>query len=241
MRSVCLAALCALAVAGCATIVTGTEQTVAVSTPGVSGATCKLTSPSVGEHTVVTPATLTLKKGKEAVSVRCSKECYIDGVGLIASNYQHMVEGNVVSGGLIGLGVDAASGAINEYSPEVQVTLVPDPKCKKPEDPKRKQLLSMRDRSSGDDPPRPAIRMPPKPPKAVSKREKAPVEVKAPAEAKPPVEQSAAIAEKSTAELKPPEPVKPPEEINPPVASDPMAKSDAEKLIEWGKKNVRQD
>ena len=40
------------------------------------------------------------------------KQCYSDGVGTLASETEIMTAGNVVFGGLIGLGVDAASGAI---------------------------------------------------------------------------------------------------------------------------------
>src|SRR5882672_1595333 len=59
MRMRAIVAL-AFHLAGCATITRGTSQVVAVSTPGVPGATCTLTSPSVGTQVVVTPATISL-------------------------------------------------------------------------------------------------------------------------------------------------------------------------------------
>ncbi len=40
-----------------------------------------------------------------------------------------MAAGNVILGGVVGLGVDAATGAINKYSPEVQVAMVPVAGC----------------------------------------------------------------------------------------------------------------
>ena len=121
-----------LLLTGCATITRGTTQTVAVNTPGVIGATCVLSSSAIGNKTVVTPGSINLEKSQEGVSVRCSKECYNDGAGIIASNVEGMAAGNIVFGGVLGLGVDAATGAMNKYSPEIQVIMTPMPQCRSP-------------------------------------------------------------------------------------------------------------
>jgi hypothetical protein len=73
-----------------------------VNAPGVAGATCTLSSPSTGSQTVVTPATVTLQKGRDNVSVRCSKECYQDGAGVISSRMEGMTAGDIILGGVIG-------------------------------------------------------------------------------------------------------------------------------------------
>jgi hypothetical protein len=122
----------AVMLAACATITKGTTQVVAVNTPGVAGASCTLTSPAIGTLTVVTPDTISLPKASDNISVRCSKECYQDGAGVISSNMEGMTAGNIILGGVIGLGVDAVSGAMNKYSPEIQVALVPVPGCGAP-------------------------------------------------------------------------------------------------------------
>jgi hypothetical protein len=49
---------------------------------------------------------------------------------MIPSNTEAMAAGNVVFGGIIGLGVDAASGAINKYPDMVTVAMSPDPTCR---------------------------------------------------------------------------------------------------------------
>jgi hypothetical protein len=108
----------AVILAACATITKGTTQVVAVNTPGVAGASCTLTSPAIGTLTVVTPDTISLPNASDNISVRCSKECYQDGAGVISSNMEGMTAGNIILGGVIGLGVDAVSGAMNKYSPE---------------------------------------------------------------------------------------------------------------------------
>jgi len=117
---------------GCATIVKGTKQQVSVSTPGVQSAMCTLSSPAVGTRTVQTPGTIVLPKSKYDVSVTCVAQCYANGVGILASETEIMTAGNVVFGGLIGLGVDAASGAMNKYQPSVEIAMSPLPKCGKP-------------------------------------------------------------------------------------------------------------
>ena len=77
-------------------------------------------------------ATATLQKGRDNVAVHCTKECYQDGAGVIASNMEGMSAGNIILGGVVGIGVDAASGAMNSYAAEVQVIMVPIPGCRPP-------------------------------------------------------------------------------------------------------------
>jgi hypothetical protein len=43
-----------------------------------------------------------------------------------------MAAGNIIFGGVIGLGVDAVSGALNKYPDQVTVAMSPDPACQKP-------------------------------------------------------------------------------------------------------------
>jgi hypothetical protein len=119
----------ALLLSACATITKGTTQAISITTPGVNDATCTLTSSAVGTKVVQTPATITVDKGQESIVVRCTKECYNDGAAVIASNTEGMVAGNVILGGAIGLGVDAASGAINRYTSDTQIVMTPIPGC----------------------------------------------------------------------------------------------------------------
>ena len=62
---------------------------------------------------VQTPANITLPKSKQNVTVSSTAQCYSPGVSTLASHTEVMTAGNVVFGGLIGLGIDAASGAMN--------------------------------------------------------------------------------------------------------------------------------
>jgi hypothetical protein len=122
---------CSLAtlLVACATITKGTTQLVAIDTPGVAGAVCRITTSS-GPQTVTTPGTVTLSKGFASLPIQCTKECYVTGSSVIPSNAEAIAAGNVVFGGVIGLGVDAVSGAINKYPDQVTVTMTPDPACR---------------------------------------------------------------------------------------------------------------
>jgi hypothetical protein len=126
-RSIILASLL---LGGCATIVKGTTQVVSLSTPGVPGAQCTLSSSAIGTKVVTTPAQISLDKGADNISVVCKKACFQDGTGVIASHTEAMAAGNIIAGGIIGLGVDAASGAMNRYNTENQFTMVPIQGCR---------------------------------------------------------------------------------------------------------------
>jgi hypothetical protein len=119
---------CAFTLVACATITKGTTQLVAIDTPGVPGASCTI-STSSGPQVVMTPGTVTLSKGASALPITCTKDCYVTGSSIIPSNAEAMSAGNVIFGGVIGLGVDAVSGAMNKYPDQVTVGLSPDPAC----------------------------------------------------------------------------------------------------------------
>ena len=122
--------LTALLAAGCSTITTGTTQPVSIVTVGVEGATCELTSPEVGTVTVVTPAQAVLPKSQHSVRVVCRKECYADGQGIINSTFEEMTAGNLLVGGVVGVAVDASSGAMNRYDNRVEVQMTRNNSCK---------------------------------------------------------------------------------------------------------------
>jgi hypothetical protein len=135
MRILGIVALCAT-LGDCATITKGTTQTVAIDTPGVPGATCTIQTQS-GPRGVVTPGSVVLDKSSSPLPITCTKECYVTGSSIIPSGTETMAAGNVVFGGLLGLGVDAATGAMNKYPDMVTVAMAPDQTCQQPAPPAR--------------------------------------------------------------------------------------------------------
>lgn len=130
MRVVHGAALALLLLPSCATIVKGTSQSIAITTPGAAAAKCQLRSGAIGSIEVVTPATLTVEKSQESITVHCTKQCFQDGAGVVTSFSEGMAAGNIIAGGVIGLGIDAASGAMNKYAPETIIVMTPIQGCR---------------------------------------------------------------------------------------------------------------
>lgn len=119
-----LAVLC-----GCATITKGTDQQISLDTPGYPGSQCKLSSRGIGTRNVVTPAMIVLPKSKFDIAVTCQAAC-AKGQGVIISGTEAITAGNVLIGGVVGLGVDSASGAMNKYTEQTTIAMTPIPGCK---------------------------------------------------------------------------------------------------------------
>jgi hypothetical protein len=73
-----------------------------------------------------TPGSISIDKSKDNVSVECEKAQHLPGASVLASDFQGMTLGNVLIGGIIGIGIDAASGAMHQYPPSVSVFLPPE-------------------------------------------------------------------------------------------------------------------
>ncbi len=110
---------------GCATVVSGTTQTIGVNSDP-EGADCQFRRKGVLVGRVnPTPGTMQVGKDYESVSVMCTKEGFEDTTGVIGSEFQAMTLGNILLGGVIGVVVDAASGAMMKYPESVTFTLIP--------------------------------------------------------------------------------------------------------------------
>ena len=117
--------LAACALGGCSTLVEGDDQTVSVITDPPD-ARCELIRGGAPAAFVnPTPGSVVLEKSQDDVSVLCRKDGHFDGMATLSSSFQSMTLGNVVFGGIIGLAVDASSGAMHEYGASVTVVLPP--------------------------------------------------------------------------------------------------------------------
>lgn len=110
----------------CSTITTGTSQPFAVKTAEVDGAKCELVDSKDARWVIPeTPGTVEITKGDGPLSVTCSKAGYHDGELLVEEQFAGMTAGNILLGGGVGIIVDAASGAAQEYPDEVLVWMEP--------------------------------------------------------------------------------------------------------------------
>lgn len=105
-----------LSLPACATITRGTTQqfTVESSPPGTRAST------SNGFSCEATPCTFRMSR-KDAFTVTISREGYAEQTHSIDSRMTGgggaAMAGNILVGGLIGVGVDATSGALNDLTP----------------------------------------------------------------------------------------------------------------------------
>ena len=120
---VTLLCLVTVSLSGCATITTGTTQSILVDTTP-SGAICRF-SRSDREVGVVnpTPGMLMITKDGAPLTIVCKRAGYYPNTGVLRANFEPMTLGNILLGGIIGIVVDAASGADRKYDATLTVTL----------------------------------------------------------------------------------------------------------------------
>jgi hypothetical protein len=106
---------------GCATIVHGTTQKIRIeSNPAAATA-------HIGAQTVLTPSEVSLSRDG-SYDVEIEKAGYISARSHIGQTTSGVVWANLLLGGVIGMIVDASTGAAYDLDPStVSVTLLPDP------------------------------------------------------------------------------------------------------------------
>jgi hypothetical protein len=92
------------------------------------GAKCVLSRQGQAIATIEpTPGTATVQKDKHDILVTCDKDGYQTGTQYLHSGVEGGTFGNILLGGVIGWGVDSATGADNKYPETASVTLAPVP------------------------------------------------------------------------------------------------------------------
>lgn len=120
-----LLTVAALAVSGCASIVTGSDQSMSVQTAPVSGAECKLTNDKGSWFVPSTPGSVTVHRAYGPLTVECKKDGYA-GLMKADSATKGMMAGNILFGGPIGAAVDAGTGAGYDYPAVITVPMKKD-------------------------------------------------------------------------------------------------------------------
>jgi hypothetical protein len=126
MRIVGIVALCAI-VGGCASVTRGTTENISIaSTP--SGAQATITGLDV-PTACVTPCAIVAKRNAD-IAVTFEKDGYQPQVVQLTKEIPATgaagFAGNLLAGGLVGMGVDAVTGAATDHKPNpVTVTLEP--------------------------------------------------------------------------------------------------------------------
>jgi len=113
--------------AGCATVVSGTQQSVFIETPFAEGASCQLHDSKNGSwYLPSTPAAVTVLKGNGPMNITCKKSGYQTATVSADDEFAGATLGNIILGGGIGVFVDAASGAAQKYPDKIIVWMKPN-------------------------------------------------------------------------------------------------------------------
>jgi PEGA domain len=127
MRSLILVAS-AMALSACATITKGTDDSVTISSvpPGAKVGIKDVTG-KLAEVTCTTPCNLELNR-KWTYNVTFAKEGHKDLTAMLepklSGDGTAGMAGNILLGGIIGAGVDASTGAMNDLRPNPMVALL---------------------------------------------------------------------------------------------------------------------
>jgi len=114
-----------LTTAACATVVGGTTQEVFIESEP-AGASCKVDRLGANVGVVnPTPGRVNVSRSKETMIVGCTRDGYELSNEVVASSFTGATLGNILLGGVVGVVVDAASGANNKYPDRVLVVLTP--------------------------------------------------------------------------------------------------------------------
>jgi hypothetical protein len=111
---------------GCATVIEGGDQVINVSTTGCEehGAMQCVAKNDDGSSVLTAPASVSMDKDKDSLVITCnSKDGEANGEVIIDSKYEAWNAGNILVGGIIGVGVDAATGAMWKYPSAVVVPM----------------------------------------------------------------------------------------------------------------------
>jgi hypothetical protein len=124
---VLLSAVASSCLAGCATIVEGTSQNIAVAT-SPPGSYCALHRDGKTIATLSqTPGEVTVDKTKDDILLTCAASGYEPASQYLHSGIAIGVYGNIIAGGLTGWGVDSMTGADNEYPTTISLNMRPLP------------------------------------------------------------------------------------------------------------------
>ncbi len=116
-----------LLTSGCASIVNGVNQPVSVvaksaDNADVIGARCTLTN-SKGEWYTTTPGSVVVHRAYGNIGVNCVHPTSA-GVASVKSTTKAMAFGNIIFGGLIGVGIDVGTGSAYDYPDLITVPML---------------------------------------------------------------------------------------------------------------------
>lgn len=120
-----LAAMIAAAtLSACASMTSGTTQSIALQTTPSTGAECQIVNEKGTWLIPATPGSTTINRAYGDLVVTCAHKNGMKGSASVQSTTVGAAFGNILAGGLIGAAVDMSSGAAYQYPATINVALV---------------------------------------------------------------------------------------------------------------------
>lgn len=117
-----LAMTLTVSLTGCASLTTGTHQSLSVETVPLEHAQCKLSSDEGTWFVQDTPGTVMVSRGYGDLTVSCHEDTYL-GTTTVKSTTKGITFGNILLGGGIGAAVDVGTGAAYDYPSLITVMM----------------------------------------------------------------------------------------------------------------------
>ena len=112
-----------LASSACATIISGTTQDLYVDSEP-KGASCKIDRQGAVVGMInPTPGKVNVPRHKDNIVVSCALDGYEQSNEVLASSFSGATFGNLLLGGIVGVVIDASSGANNKYPERIVVVM----------------------------------------------------------------------------------------------------------------------
>ena len=127
-----IALISTMALGACASIIEGGTDRVEFKTAQDIPAQCEATN-GRGTYNFSVPGTAEIQKSKTDLVLNCTGSGGATGKKDVASDMETWTLGNVLIGGLIGLGIDAGTGSMWEYPKDVSINMnIPTPPAPEP-------------------------------------------------------------------------------------------------------------
>jgi len=129
MKKIASVVVCAsvLSLTACASIIENNQQKVNIVPVGAQSVNCELKN---GRESVnsLAPATTQIRRSKTDLDINCSdNQTGATGKKTVSSDLEPWTFGNILLGGIIGLGVDLGTGSAWKYPAQIDVNMQPAP------------------------------------------------------------------------------------------------------------------
>ena len=125
LRAVLCLSATAFVIAACATVLEGTTQNITVTTLPEDASCVLERGGNVWATVLSTPQTVEVTKEEAPIRLVCSKAGHLDASRVVLAGFEGFSAGNLLFGGMVGVVIDASTGAVNQYPQEVSVMLPP--------------------------------------------------------------------------------------------------------------------